>query len=154
MIAPPRDLTYSRLFLKGWREAHAAFDRPFDESNVIFSAVTPNSGLEIAKDIFERGASATAAFVGSEEAALGFVAGAARAGVRIGSDFGVITFGGSQLHQFVNPPLSAFKYSHFETGKRLADLLMRAIAGEDTSALHEIVEAQFVDNHSHLVRRN
>ena len=31
IIAPPRDLTYSRLFLKGWREGHARFDRPFDE---------------------------------------------------------------------------------------------------------------------------
>ena len=57
IIAPPRDLTYSRLFLKGWREAHAASSHPFDESKVIFSAVTPNSGLEIAKDIFARGTS-------------------------------------------------------------------------------------------------
>jgi LacI family transcriptional regulator len=116
--------------------------------------VTPNSGLEIARDIFARRTSATAAFIGSEEAALGFVAGATRTGIRIGVDFGVVTFGGSQLHQFVNPPLSAFKYSHFETGRRLADLLMRAIAGEEPSALHDIVEAQFVDNQSHLTHRS
>lgn len=153
IIAPPRELTYSRLFLKGWREAHAASGHPFDESKVIFSAVTPNSGLEIAADLFAQRIFATAAFIASEEAALGFVAGAARVGVRIGMDFGVVTFGGTQLHQFVNPPLSAFKYSHFETGRRLADLLMRAIAGEDASALREIAEAQFVDNQSHLAGR-
>jgi LacI family transcriptional regulator len=153
IIAPPHDLTYSRLLVRGWREAHAERGRPFYESNVIFSAVTPNSGLEIARDIFTRGTFATAAFIASEEAALGFVAGAIRGGVRIGPDFGIVTFGGSQLHQFVNPPLSAFKYSHFETGKRLAHLLMRAIAGEDLSVLGEIVEACFVDNQSHLTRR-
>ena len=153
IIAPPSDLTYTRLFLKGWREAYAAANRPFDESNVIFSAVTPNSGLEIATEIFARRTSATAAFIASEEAALGFVAGAARAGVQVGADFGVVTFGGSELHQFVNPPLSAFKYSHFETGQRLADLLMRAIAGENRSALREVVEAHFVDNRSHHIRQ-
>ena len=153
IIAPPRELTYSRLFLKGWREAHAASGHPFDESKVIFSAVTPNSGLEIAADLFAQRIFATAAFIASEEAALGFVAGSARVGVRIGMDFGVVTFGGTQLHQFVNPPLSAFKYSHFETGRRLADLLMRAIAGEDAWALREIAEAQFVDNQSHLAGR-
>ena len=118
IIAPPRDLTYSRLFLKGWREGHARFDRPFDESKVIFSAVTPNSGLEIAKDIFARRTSATAAFIGSEEAALGFVAGAARAGVRIGSDFGVVTFGGSQLHQFVNSAAERLQIFPFRDRQR------------------------------------
>jgi LacI family transcriptional regulator len=152
IIAPPRDLTYSALFLKGWREAHAASNRRLDKSKVIFSAVTPNSGLEIAARIFARKASSTAAFIASEEAALGFVAGAAHAGVRVGADFGVITFGGSQLHQFVNPPLSAFRYSHFETGKRLADFLMRAIAGEDPFALREVAKAHFVDNQSHIIR--
>jgi LacI family transcriptional regulator len=152
IIAPPSDLTYSRLFLRGWRQAHMACNRLFDESKVIFTAVTPNSGLEIAAEIFARGTSATAAFIASEEAALGFVAGATRAGVQIGAEFGVVTFGGSQLHQFVTPPLSAFKYSHFETSQRLADLLMRAMAGEDPSTLCEIVQAHFVDNHSHLIR--
>jgi hypothetical protein len=29
---------------------------------------------------------------------------------------------------------------------------MRAIAGEDPSTLCEIVQAHFVDNHSHLIR--
>jgi LacI family transcriptional regulator len=145
LIAPPEDLTYSLQFSRGWRRAHANRGMACAENTILFAALTPNRGQEVVGELFAKNPDATAAFVASEEAALGFVTGLREVGREVYRDFSLITYGGSQLHRFLNPPISAFIYSHFYTGERLAEFLIRSIAGEAPENLRQVGQAEFID---------
>ena len=82
---------------------------------------------------------------------MGFLAGLRDAGRQGGQDFALITYGGTALPDFFNPPLSTFYYSNHAIGERLAAFLTRAIAGDDPAELREIVQAEFVDHNSQLL---
>jgi LacI family transcriptional regulator len=153
LIAPPADLTYSLQFTRGWRQAHASRRIECAESTILFAALTPNSGQEIVSELFAKNPEATGAFIASEEAALGFLAGLREMGREVYRDFSLITYGGSQLHRFLNPPISAFIYSHFYTGERLAEFLIRSIAGEDPENLRRVDQAEFIDLRSQFLER-
>jgi LacI family transcriptional regulator len=153
LIAPPANLTYSLQFTRGWRQAFASRRLECAESTILFAALTPNSGQEIVRELFAKNPQATAAFIASEEAALGFLAGLREAGREVYRDFSLITYGGSQLHRFLNPPISAFIYSHFYTGERLAEFLARSIAGESPEKLRQVDQAEFIDLRSQFLER-
>jgi LacI family transcriptional regulator len=153
LIAPPSNLTYSLQFMRGWRQAHASRRIECAENTILFAALTPNNGQEIVGELFAKNPKATAAFIASEEAALGFVAGLREAGRAVYRDFSLITYGGSQLHRFLNPPISAFIYSHFYTGERLAEFLIRSIAGENPENLRQVDQAEFVDFGSQFLEK-
>lgn len=148
LIAPSSQFTYSLQFVKGWTKTFTARNISVPDNLIHFAATTPNSGQEIAKSIVAWHPDATAAFVASEEAALGFLAGLRIAGRQAGRDFALITYGGTSLHDFFNPPLSSFYYSNYVIGERLAALLHRAINGDDFAGLHELVQAEFIDHGS------
>ncbi len=79
---------------------------------------------------------------------LGLVAAMRLAGREIVWDFGLLTYGGSILHDFLSPPTSAFYYSNYLIGEHPASLLERAMAGEKLAELKTIVTADFVDHGS------
>ena len=151
LIAPSSQFTYSLQFVRGWRKAFAERHLDAPDDLIHFTAGTPDNGRELAKHVVTQNPEATAAFVASEEAALGFLAGLRDAGRHGGQDFALITYGGTALPDFFNPPLSTFYYSNHAIGERLAACLSRAITGDDPSELREIVQAEFVDHNSQLL---
>jgi len=148
LIAPSSQFTYSLQFVKGWSKTFTARNLTVPDDLIHFAATTPDSGQELAKNIVAWHPEATGAFVASEEAALGFLAGLRMVGRHAGKDFALITYGGTRLHDFFNPPLSAFYYSNYIIGERLASLLYRALGGDDPGDLRELVLAEFVDHNS------
>lgn len=152
LIAPSSQFTYSLQFVKGWTKTFTARNLSVPDTLIHFAATTPNSGQEIAKNIASWHPDATGAFVASEEAALGFLAGLRMKGRQAGRDFALVTYGGTTLHDFFNPPLSSYYYSNYLIGERLASLLHRSMAGEDFSKLSELVQAEFVDHGSQSLR--
>jgi LacI family transcriptional regulator len=151
LIAPSSQFTYSLQFVKGWTKAFTARNLSVPDNLIHFTATTPDSGLDIAKNIAVWHPEATAAFVASEEAALGFLAGLRLAGKQAGKDFAVVTYGGTKLHDFFNPPLSAFYYSNYLIGERLASLLHRSLSGADPATLRDLVVAELVDHRSQFL---
>jgi LacI family transcriptional regulator len=149
LIAPPRNFTFSQQFVRGWRAAHLEAGRNGSAEDVLFSATTPNGGRETVELLLGRRPSLTGAFVASEETALGAASALSAAGRRIGRDFGLITYGGTQLHRFITPPLTAFVRPHFKTGEALAELLFAAIGGADPADLQRVVKAEMIDYGSH-----
>jgi LacI family transcriptional regulator len=152
LVAPSSQFTYSLQFVKGWGRTFAARQLSVPDALIHFTATTPNSGRDLAKNLLVWHPEATAAFVASEEAALGFVAGLHQSGRQVGRDFGLLTYGGTDLHDFLNPPVSAFYRSNIDIGERLAELLTRAMAGEAPQQLTALVTADFVDHGSLLLR--
>jgi LacI family transcriptional regulator, galactose operon repressor len=153
LFAPSSQYTYSLQFVKGWTKTFNARHLSVPDDLIHFSATTPNSGVDIARTILRWHPNATGAFVASDEAGLGFVAEMQSAGRRIGRDFGLLTYGGSNLHDFVSPPMSAFYYSNYLIGEKLAGLLHKAMNAHRLADLHDIVLADFIDHQSHLLRR-
>jgi len=151
LIAPSSQFTYSLQFVRGWRRTFVERDFRVPDSFIHFTAVTPDNGREMAKRVAASHPEATAAFVASEEAALGFLAGLRDVGRQVGKDFALITYGGTALPDFFNPPLSTFYYSNHAIGERLAAFLHRAIAGENPADLRDVVRAEFVDHQSQLL---
>lgn len=143
LVAPPAELTYGGQFRRGWAEAYRR--RGLAPPDSLASPATPDSGRQAAARLIEAHPRATAAFVAADEACLGLVAGLAAAGRVVGRDIGLVTYGGGQLHRFINPGVTAYVVPHAETGARLARLLVRAIAGEDPAGLNEIGQAELDD---------
>jgi LacI family transcriptional regulator len=148
LIAPSSQFTYSLQFVKGWSKTFTARNLTVPDNFIHFAATTPDSGREIASEVVKWHPRATGAFVASEEATLGFLAGLRSGGKEVGRNFGIVTYGGTRLHDFFNPPVSAFYYSNYQIGERLAALLNRSLAGEEAARLREVVKAEFVDHGS------
>jgi LacI family transcriptional regulator len=148
LVAPSSQFTYSLQFLKGWTGEFNRRNLPVPDERMVFTATTPDSGKKIATETLARHPQVTSAFVASDEAALGFVAGLAGLGRKVGQDFSVLTYSGSQLYGFYNPPLSTYYFPNFVIGQRLGDLLYRSILGEKASDLTEVVRASFVERGS------
>ncbi|HEY0121224.1 MAG TPA: substrate-binding domain-containing protein [Rhizobium sp.] len=150
LIAPSSQFSYSLQFVKGWTHEFNRRNLTVPDDRIFFAPTTPDSGKELAAHALAKHPDATAAFVGSEEAALGFLSGLRTLGRLVPRDFSVVTYGGSRLHDFFNPPLSTYYYSNFVIGQRLADLLSRSIGGEAPGGLQELVDAEFVEHQSEL----
>lgn len=152
LFAPSSQFSYSLQFVKGWTKTFNARNLTVPDELIHFSATTPQSGVDMAREVLRRHTESTGAFVASDEAGLGFITAMHQAGRRIGRDFGVVTYGGARLHDFLNPPTSAFYYPHSKIAELLAEMLVRAIDGEDYAGLRTVVQSSFVDHGSHILR--
>jgi DNA-binding LacI/PurR family transcriptional regulator len=74
--------------------------------------------------------------IANDDAPLGLVSGLVQSGRRVGQDFGIITYGGTRMHNFISPPLGAFVFPHFETGQKLAMFLIRLIGRRKSGNPH------------------
>lgn len=153
LFAPSSQYTYSLQFVKGWTKTFNARHLSVRDDLIHFSATTPNSGFEIARTILRWYPDATGAFVASDESGMGLVAGMRQAGREIGRDFGLLSYGGSNLHDFVSPPISAFYYPNYLIGEEMAGLLEQAMARGNLTSLSTIVAAEFIDHGSHRIAR-
>ncbi len=153
LFAPSSQFSYSLQFVKGWTKTFNARNLTVPDELIHFSATTPQSGVDMAREVLLRHPESTGAFVASDEAGLGFITAMHQAGRSIGKDFGLITYGGARLHDFLSPPTSAFHYPHGGIADLLSDMLARAIDGEDYAKLSRVVPGEFVDHGSHILQR-
>ena len=152
LIAPSSQLTYSQHFVSGWRRAFTERGLAVPEGHIHYTATTPDSGRGLARPLLALHPEANAAFVASEEAALGFVAGLALTGRVVGRDFALVTYGGTDLHDFLVPPVSAFHFPNIEVGARLADLLLQVMGGAAPEDLYATLDARFADHGSQFLK--
>jgi LacI family transcriptional regulator len=151
LIAPSSQFSYSLQFVKGWTREFNRRNLMVPDDRISFIATTPDSGREAMLHALSSFPDATSAFVASDEAALGVVAGLAEKGRTVGVDFSLITYGGSRLNDFYNPRLSTYHFPNFVIGQKLAELLSRSMSGEDASGLQELVQADFVKRSSEVI---
>ncbi len=65
-------------------------------------------------------------------------------GRRVPGDVGVVGFDDAAAASRTRPPLSTVRQDAAETGRRMADLIVRQVRGEDLTGHHEIVPARVV----------
>lgn len=96
------------------------------------------SGVEAMRELLSRDPSVDGVFGGCDSLAAGAMDTLRASGRRVPVDVGVIGFDDSSWAVRTTPRLSTVRQSPARLGARMADILLRQIAGEDLSGYHEL----------------
>ena len=124
-------------FKRGMRDAGLAVD----DSLVLGDAMTTEAGKQATLELMCRPAPPTALVFAVDMAALGAYPAAQELGLRIGNDLSVISYDGIPECAWVQPRLTSFSVDSTIAGRRLAELLIRHVRGEDPKTLRETARA-------------
>jgi LacI family transcriptional regulator len=130
--------------LRGYRQALAIADLPFDADLVREGNWQPLSGYEATRELVSLAHPPTAIFCANDLMAVGCYDALHELGLGIPDDIAVMGYDDREIAQHLHPPLSTVLLPHFEMGSIAADLLMDAAAGSISRPLQIRVECPTV----------
>jgi LacI family transcriptional regulator len=119
----------SRHRLRGYRQALATADLPFDPDLVREGNWQPLSGYEGTLSLMGIRAPPTAIFCANDLMAVGCYEALRELGLNIPADVAVMGYDDREIAQHLHPPLSSVLLPHFEMGSIAAEILIDAAAG-------------------------
>jgi LacI family transcriptional regulator len=119
----------SRHRLRGYRQALATADLPFDADLVREGNWQPISGYEAARELMNLGSPPTAIFCANDLMAVGCYEALHELGLRIPHDVAVMGYDDREIAQHLHPPLTTVLLPHFEMGSIAAEILLDAASG-------------------------
>jgi LacI family transcriptional regulator, galactose operon repressor len=119
----------ARHRLRGYRQALATADLPFDPDLVREGNWQPLSGYEATRELMRLSARPTAIFCANDLMAVGCYEALRELGLRIPDDIAVMGYDDREIAQHLHPPLTTVLLPHFEMGSIAAELLIDAAAG-------------------------
>ena len=128
-VAGPTNMTAGLDRLSGWRAAVSDAGLPTDL--VEHGDFTPASGAEAMERLLDRGEPIDGLFAASAQMADGALSVLRARGISVPQDVGVVTFDDDYFAQRATPPLTTVDQDEGEVGVTMAELLLRAIEGED-----------------------
>ena len=117
------DASHDRL--KGYRDALANADLPFDPDLVRPGNWEPSSGYEQTRALMRLLDPPTAIFCANDLMAVGCIDALKEMGKRVPEDVAVIGYDNRESAQFTRPPLTSVLLPHFEMGEQAADYLIQ-----------------------------
>jgi len=114
----------SRDRLKGYRQALAAADLPYDPDLVRPGNWEPSAGYEQTLALMRLSSPPTAIFCANDLMALGCMDALKELGRRVPEDVAVIGYDDREIAQFTHPALTTVLLPHFEMGAAAADYLI------------------------------
>jgi LacI family transcriptional regulator len=114
----------SRDRLRGYRQALASADIPFDPALVQQGNWEPSSGFEGTRALMALADPPTAIFCGNDMMAVGCYEALKESGLEIPRDVAVIGFDDREIAQFMRPPLTTLVLPHYEMGVTAAEILI------------------------------
>jgi LacI family transcriptional regulator len=127
-----------RAYLDAMREH--GLERDVEQLVVFADAFTGGAGVRPMQELLQRGRPCTAVFAANDLLALDCIDVLRAAGLRCPQDVSVIGFNDMPFVDRFDPPLSTVRFSHYEMGRRAAELLLGQLSG-DTSAPRTLVLA-------------
>lgn len=126
-LAGPPDVSTTADRLAGFQEAMASHGLIGGATSVAHGGLTEASGLRGMAQLLEGPPNRrpTAVFVANDFAALGAIAAARAAGLRVPADLSIVGFNDSALAQHCDPPLTSVRVPVTEMGHLSAQVLMR-----------------------------
>jgi LacI family transcriptional regulator len=115
--------------LKGYRQALATRDLPFDQSLVRDGDWLPLTGYQHAIELLSRPDRPTAIFCANDKMAAGALAAAAELGLSVPDDISILGYDDEELSRYTNPPLSTVVLPNYEMGRRAVESLIRLSRG-------------------------
>ncbi len=133
-------MTFAFLRAQGFRTALAQAKRPLADCPVHNTDLTGAAGRQVASQLLAQSPSErpTAFLCATDALALGVMAAVREAGLQVGRDVSVLGHGNTEAGQLCDPPLASMEHDLLVHGNRIAQLLLRVIAGEDGADLHHI----------------
>ena len=138
----------SRQRLKGYRQALATADLPFDPALLRQGNWQPLSGYEATLDLMRSPAPPTAIFCGNDLMALGCYEALRELELSVPDDVAVMGYDDREIAQHIHPPLTTVLLPHFEMGVAAAELLFDLIENPPGRPPQLKVECPIVERRS------
>jgi LacI family transcriptional regulator len=138
----------SRLRLRGYRQALATADLPFDPDLVRDGNWQALSGYEATRDLMNLPAPPTAIFCSNDLMAVGCYEALRQRDLSIPGDVAVIGYDDREIAQHVHPALSTVLLPHFEMGVIAAEILIEMASGRTIPTRQIKVECPIVMRNS------
>jgi LacI family transcriptional regulator len=121
--------------LKGYRQALATADIPFDASLVRQGNWLPLSGYQLTHELLNSPKPPTAIFCSNDMMAIGALEAIHERGLSVPDDISVIGYDDHELARYTRPPLTTVVLPNYEMGRRAAEVLIDiAINGKQPAA--------------------
>jgi LacI family transcriptional regulator, galactose operon repressor len=130
--------------LRGYKSALEAAGLPFDAALVRYGDFTVDSGYQQMKDLLDRGALFTAAFVASDTLVLGAKAALTERGLRVPQDVALVGFDDLPFAKYMNPPLTTVHLPAVELAREACKQLICQLQGEQICCQQIILDSQLV----------
>ena len=134
----------SRHRLRGYRQALATADLPFDPDLVREGNWQPISGYEAARELMNLKSPPTAIFCANDLMAVGCYEALHELGLKIPDDVAVMGYDDREIAQHLHPPLTTVLLPHFEMGSIAAEILLDAASGSASRPRQIKVECPIV----------
>ena len=127
---------------RGYRDALAKYNIPFESSLQIYSRITRNDGANAVDQLIDSGTDFDAIFAFTEAQAIGALGRLRQRGLRVPEDVAVSCFSGSVLSEVVTPQLTSVEPPMFEIGQTLAQLLIEQIKNPSAGPRTVVLNAE------------
>ena len=134
----------ARQRLRGYRQALATADLPFDPDLVREGNWQPLSGYEATRALMALRSPPTAIFCANDMMAVGCYEALRELGLEIPDDVAVMGYDDREIAQHLHPPLTTVLLPHFEMGAIAAEWLIDAAAGHEARPRQIKVECPIV----------
>ncbi|HYP73665.1 MAG TPA: LacI family DNA-binding transcriptional regulator [Microbacterium sp.] len=145
-ITGPEDMMCALARVDGYRSAMNAANLPIDPDWIRFGDFHPTGGETHARALLAAPDRPTAIFAGSDLQALGVIAAATEAGLRVPQDLSVVGYDDIELARWLSPQLTTVHQPLLRMGEEAARLVLRLAEGQTVDTLR-------MDLATHLVVR-
>ncbi|CAM4339626.1 LacI family transcriptional regulator [Paenibacillus endophyticus] len=115
----------------------------YDESYVLKSYWSSNSGYEAMHRLLQRESRPTACFVASDPMAVGALRALHEHGLRVPEDMAIVGFDDIEISAYLNPPLTTVRAHTEHMGKSAVQLLLERIEGRE-AAVHMTINTTLI----------
>lgn len=120
---------------KGYRDALAAHNIPFDPDLLAVAGFEEETAVSIVTQWLDRKVTFDAIFAADDVSARGAIRAVQAAGQRVPEDIAVVGFDDALLSQYIDPPLTTVRAPIEEAGRAAATQLIRLIEGKPADPL-------------------
>jgi len=149
-VGGPQTLSPGQDRYRGYAEAMREHDLEDEAKRLVVFAdgFIGGSGIEPARDLLARGAPFTAIFAANDLIALDCIDVLRDAGLQCPRDVSVIGFNDMPFADRLDPPLTTIRFSHYEMGRRAAELLLGQINGDTSAPRTVVLSTELVERRS------
>jgi LacI family transcriptional regulator len=140
----PLSYTAASERLRGYRSALEAAKVPVDESLIRYGDFNINSGYTQMNSLLESGARFTAAFIASDEIALGAKAAIRYRGLKVPDDIALVGFDDLPISFYMDPPLTTVHLPALDLARHASEMLIDILKGQPPARKQEILDTYLV----------
>lgn len=125
--------------VQGYKNALSKFNLPINEKLILYADFDPESGYECMKTLLQSGEAFTAAFIASDNVAIGAKSALREANLRIPDDISLVGFDDIPWAQYSDPPLTTVQLPAESLAQSACTLLLDLIKDRDNDIQHQII---------------